>query len=132
MFQLAAFSCQILSQFYSFYSYQGIFVDFQNLLKNINNTTVFFHLKACADCRYLTPKCNGLTQDIILSIGGILNNIFLIFQSCLDEKKEDALLENISSFRENTEVKELKQEIEGVRANSNDNNSSIIIRNIKC
>ena len=61
-----------------------------------------------------------------------LSEKFLIFQSCVDEKKEDALLENISSFRENTEVKELKQEIEGVRANSNDNNSSIIIRNIKC
>ena len=69
-----------------------------------------FHCVACGDYMHLTTKCTGLTQDVIISISGILNNIFLICQNCVDLKKKDALLDHISSLRENEEVKELRND----------------------
>ena len=74
-----------------------------------------FHCLACGDSMHLTTKCTGLTQDVIISISGILNNIFLICQNCVDLKKKDALLDHISSFRENEEVKELRNDLEETR-----------------
>ena len=65
------------------------------------------------------------TQDIIISISGIFNNIF-ICQSCVGQKKKDALLEHISSFGEKTEVEGLKQEVEEMRTEIKDKNLSLI------
>ena len=77
---------------------------------------------------HLAPKCTGLTQDIIICKRYFLNNYLLKCQSCVDRKEKDALLEHISSFRENIEVKGLKQEVGETRAEIRDKNVSLIIQ----
>ena len=92
---------------------------------SIDSKMAIIHCVACGDSMHLTTKCTGLTQDVIISISGILNNISLICQNCVDLKKKDALLDHISSFRENEEVKELRNDLEETRAEIKVNNLSI-------
>ena len=94
--------------------------------KNFDDKTAIFNCVACVDCMHLAPKYTGLIHDIILSISGILKKNFLVCHSCVDRKKKDALLEHISSFRENTEVKRLKNEIGKIRTEIKDNIFSLI------
>ena len=72
---------------------------------SIENKSAIFLCVACGECMHLTPKCTGLSNEIIMCISGILNNTLLICQSCVDLKQKDALLDQITNIRKNNETK---------------------------
>ena len=74
---------------------------------------------------HLTPKCTGLSNEIIMCISGILNNILLICQSCVDLKQKEALLDQTTNTRKNNETEKLLQEVEELRAEIKVNNLAV-------
>ena len=92
---------------------------------SIENKSAIFLYVACGECMHLTPKCTGLSNEIIMCISGILNNILLICQSCVDLKQKDALLDQITNIRKNNETEKLLQEVEELRAEIKVNNRAV-------
>ena len=92
---------------------------------SIENKSAIFLCVACGECMHLTPKCTGLSNEIIMCVSGILNNILLICQSCVDLKQKDALLDQITNIRKNNETEKLLQEVEELRAEIKVNNLAV-------
>ena len=78
---------------------------------NIEAKSAIFHCVACVERMHLTKKYTGMSQDAINGISGIMQNVLLIRQKCLELKKKDKILDVIVSSRTDETIRELKQEV---------------------
>ena len=82
---------------------------------NIEAKSAIFHCVACDECMHLTKKCTGMSQDAIIGISSIMQNVLLIRQKCLELKKKDKILDVFVSSRTDKTMRDLKQEVVEIR-----------------
>ena len=95
----------------------------------IDSKTVSYHSIACGELMQLTSKCTGLSHDVIFGLSTVIHNVLLFCKSCIELKKKDLIIDQISSSREKPEKKEfeeivktLRNEVEEIKNNLNVNN----------
>ena len=81
---------------------------------NIEAKSAIFHCVACGESMHITnitKKRTGMSQEAIIGISSIMQNVLLICQKCLElTKKKDQILDVIVSSRTDENIRELKQE----------------------
>ena len=77
----------------------------------------------------LTSKCTGLSHDDVFVLSTVIHNVLLFCKSCIELKKKDLIIDQISSSREKPgkkefeeNVKTLRNEVEEIKNNLNVNN----------
>ena len=78
---------------------------------------------------HLTSKSTGLSHEVFFGLSTVIHHVLLFCQSCIELKKKDQIIDQISSSREKPEqnefeenVKTLRNEVEEIKNNLNGNN----------
>ena len=96
----------------------------------VDSKTVSYHCIACGEHIHLTPKCIGVSHDVIFGLSTLIHNVLLFCQSCIELKKKDQIIDQISSSREKPEQKKFEENVKTLRIEVEKIKNNLNVKNL--